>query len=104
MTVNVYTFYQSDVVPNEVTSCIEKYRKFRTLLLIKKVLMGKVLYDSALLKLMASFTAAVVALFFLTQFISHPFAGIMLFFSVCLYGSLFLRTWDEYARKASSPD
>jgi hypothetical protein len=98
VTVNVYSFYQSDVVPHEVTSCIEKYKKFRTLLQIRKVLLKNVRYDAALIRLLATFLLSVMTFFLLVQMISNPFAGLLLFFSACLYGSLFLRSWEAYSR------
>lgn len=101
MTVNVYRFYDSaSPVPAEVTSMLERYRKFRVFKAVRKVLWADVSVAGDEMKMLMSFTLSLISAILLVFLHENILAGCFIFFSLCLYLSLFIGAVREKVRMA----
>jgi len=91
VTVNVFKFYDNtQSVPVEVISELERYRKFRVLNAIRKFLWGKVTVTGDTMKMLLTFTLSLTAVILLVYLHGNILASCFIFFSLCIYLSLFI--------------
>lgn len=91
MTVNVYRFYDAThPVSLEIASELDRYRKYRVFKALRKVLLSEVSVSGDAIKLLTTFTLSLIAAILLVYLHGNILAGCFIFFSLCIYLSLFI--------------
>ncbi|RQW79701.1 MAG: hypothetical protein EHM79_20500 [Geobacter sp.] len=104
MTVNVYRYYGSPVTQGEVISSAERYKRFHILHLLKKAFIDDLAFDWRLLELLFAFVLSAVNIILLFKGNIHILVSFLLFFSLCLYVSLFLLNLKVFIKKNYNVD
>lgn|GEM_PF-2524324 len=91
MTVNVYRFYDTThPVSLEIASELDRYRKYRVFKALRKVLWSKISVSGDAINMLITFTLSLIAAILLIFLHGNILAGCFIFFSLCIYLSLFI--------------